>query len=430
MYTLTPSPLRTPLAGIAGHIGVGHAFSHNGFMQEDSLGFATLLQILHTAHPMDFTITDVEVHNDTVLVRTQHGGCGEATARHGFTPFEYTMMRRAIAQKCLAPQTLSTQVFGRMYGQGAAEPAAAFSLAIAKAYVNTIQKQWPEQCLYAPEEICGCCGEFLGGTLSLDGRPMAWLLSVNAALGGIGPVEDAEGTIPVGNKGILMQKLCMDTAPSLILESKAFVPHLADVVHENMFFARWNAEYDNPVVGTCLTKALQQSGVQFRMQEDAYPRNDMLAQETTRIGHKIMQLGETYAKAACSSTKVALAGELARIVSYDLGASIFMSDAIFRYAGGGGLWPGQGAVLSLLATQAYAKSVGSMVVTEQEIQQMADIALMTVLLVADRHAEAYSFVHARRPKLTAQEILRMTSPSYYEQEIAPTAPRQSTIKML
>lgn len=421
MYALTPSPLCAPLAGIAGHIGVGHAFSHSGFMQEDSVGFATLLQILHTAHAMDFTIANIEVTNNTVHVVTQDGGHGEATARHGFTPFERDMMQRAIAQKCLAPQTLATQIFGRMYGQGAAEPAAAFSLAIAKAYVQTVQKQWPEQCLHAPEEICGCCGEFLGGTLSLDGRPMAWLLSVNAALGGIGPVEDAEGTIPVGNKGILMQKLRMDTAPTLILESKAFVPYLADIVHENMFYARWNAEYDNPIVGQCLTRALEQSGVPFRVQEDAYPRNDMLSQETERIGHKIMQLGKTYAHTACSSVKVALAGDLARIVSHDLGASIFMSEAIFRYAGGGGLWPGQAAVLSLLATKPYAKSMGSMVITEQELLQMADIALMTVNFVADQHAEACSFVKARRPELSAQEILLMTSPAYYEQKIPTTA---------
>ena len=413
MHTLVPCSISPPLAALAGHIGVGHAYSHSGFMQEDSLGFATLLHILRSAHAMDFTIQEVEAKADTVQVTTRGGGCGHATARHGFTVFERDMMRRAVGENSLAPQTLATQIFGRMYGQGAAEPAAAFSLAIAKAFVQTVQKHWPEECLHAPEDIPGSCGEFLGGTLSLDGSPVAWLLSVNAAHGGIGPIEDAEGTIPVGNKGVLMRTLGMDAAPALILEAKAFVPQLADSVHEDMLFARWNADYDNPVVGQCLAQALQQSGVPHLVQEDAYPRNGALAEETARIGQIVMKLGETYAQTACSSAKVALAGELARIVSHDLGASIFMSDAIFRHAGGGGLWPGQAAVLSLLTTKAHAQEVGSLVATEEEILQMSDCALAAVALLTDRHASARKFVAARRPPLSPEELLRMASPDYY-----------------
>lgn len=415
MYRLAPSPIISPLAGITGHIGVGHAFSHSGFIQEDSVGFACLLGVLAMTHSMDFTIGHVEVTKDTVSVFTRQGGCGKASARHGFTPFEADIMQGAVSRLCLAPQTLATQLFGRMYGQGAAEPASTFSLAIAKAYLNTVQNYWPEQCIHTLEDITGCCGEFLGGTLAIDDLPIAWLLSVNAADGGIGPIEDGEGTIPVGNKGVLMEKIGMHTAPTLILESKAFIPSMKKDICNATFFARWNEAHDNPVVGKCLTEALIQSGLPYQMQDDAYPRNSQLAEETARIGKQIMQLGEQYAQTPTASTKVALAGELARIVSRDLGASIFMSDAIYRYASGGGLWPGHGAVLSLLATREYADEVGSMIVTEQELQQMGAIALRALNLVAQQHDAAQAYVLARRPALTPQQVLDMTQAPRQEQ---------------
>lgn len=412
MHTLVPSPITSPLAGITGHIGVGHAFSHSGFIQEDSVGFASLLYMLWITHKMDFTIAHVEVTKYTVQVVTKQGGSGKAFARHGFTPFEANIMQGAISKLCFAPQTLATQLFGRMYGQGAAEPAATFSLAIAKAYLNTVQKCWPEKCIHTLEEITGCCGEFLGGTLLLDDFPIAWLFSINASYGGIGPIEDAEGTIPVGNKGVLMEQIGMDTAPTLILESKAFIPSMQDEVCTEAFFARWNDAYDNPVVGKCLTQALAESGLPYHVRDDAYPRNASLAEETSRIGKQIMQLGEQYSQTPTASTKVAIAGELARIVSQDLGASIFMSEAIYSYASGGGLWPGHGAVLSLLVPRAYADEVGSMVVTEQELEQMSTIALATIKLVAKHHDAAQSYVLARRPALTPQQVLFLTLPCY------------------
>lgn len=393
MRTLASSPLVSPRAGLAGHIGVGHAYSHSGFMQEDSVGFAMVLEVLRRVCPMDFTIASVEVHGNTVSVTTEQGGQGSATAIRGYTPSERDMMQRVVGECCLAPQTLATRAFGRMYGQGANETASSFSLALSKAYVDTVRRCWPDATLYAQEDVLGCCGEFLGGMMSIDATPVAWLLSVNASEGGIGPVEDAEGTIPVGNKGKLMQELGIDMVPALILESKAYVPAMKEIVTENAFFARWNNEYDNPVVGACLVRALEESGLPFHADDEAYPRNASLASETRRIGELIAELGTAYSTTKSSHKKVLIAGELARIVSQDLGGSIFMSEAIFSYAGGGGLWPGHGAVLSLLATQEYAEAVISMIVTDEELAQSADISIETALLMAERYDEEIGRAH-------------------------------------
>ncbi|WP_027186839.1 hypothetical protein [Desulfovibrio cuneatus] len=411
MTTILPAAIAAPKAALAGHIGVGHAYSHSGFVQEDSVGFAALLHILQRACPMNFTVTKVDGEGDTVRVHTAQGGVGEGTALRGFTPFERDMMQRAVGQVCLAPQTAAVRIFGRIYGQGVCEPAAAFSLALAKAYVHTVQLAWPEATLHAPEDVAGGCGEFLGGNMSVHNEPVAWLLSVNASPGGIGPVEDAEGIIPIGNKGELMAALGMDTCPALILESKAYNPKLSDALAETTYYARWNEEHDNAVVGACLRMALEESGLPFKVQADAYPRNGALTDETKRIGDVIAQLGQEYASAQTASHKVTLAYRLACIASQDLGGSIFMSDVIFELAGAGGLWPGQAAVLSSLTSQDDLRRMGTLTVTEEELRRLADIALATACHMTQQHAAALRILEDKRPAHTPQQLLDLVSNS-------------------
>ena len=405
MTQLQPWAIVAPKAALAGHIGVGHAYSHSGFVQEDSVGFAALLHILQRACPMDFTVSKVDGEGDTVRVHTAQGGVGEGTALRGFTPFERDMMQRAVGECCLAPQTAAVRIFGRIYGQGVCEPAAAFSLALAKAYVHTVQLAWPEGTLYAPEDVPEGCGEFLGGSISVNNEPVAWLLSVNASPGGIGPVEDAEGIIPIGNKGELMAAMGMDVCPTLILESKAYNPKLSNVLAETTYYARWNEDHDNAVVGECLRRALEESGLPFKVQADAYPRNGALADETKRIGHVIAQLGNDYANATKASEKVTLAYRLACIASQDLGGSIFMSDAIFGLAGAGGLWPGQAAVLSSLTSQEDLQRMGTLTVTEEELHRLADIALATAYHMTQQHAAALCILENKKPEHTPRQLL-------------------------
>ncbi len=407
MSLFMPSAITTPKAALAGHIGVGHTYSHSGFVQEDSVGFATLLEVLRRACPMDFTLTRIDAEGDVVRVHTADGGVGEAVAKRGFTPFELRMMQQAVGTVSLAPQTTAIEIFGRMYGQGVSEPASAFSQAVAKAYVNTVQKVWPQETLYAQEDVPLCCGEFLGGCLTVNEQPVAWLLSVNATIGGIGPIEDAEGTIPIGNKGELMASLGMDTCPTLILESKAYVPDISSHISETTYYARWNAEHDNAVVGQCLHKALLKTGLPFKVDDNAYARNGALRDETQRIGKAIAQLGNEYADACSAPQKVTIAYALARIVSQDMGGSIFMSESIFAHAGAGGLWPGQAAVLSCLTTHSALLNFGAITVTESELRHLANIALMTVEYMAQCHAEAQEVLLQKRPLHTPQQLLQM-----------------------
>ncbi|MEI3478888.1 MAG: hypothetical protein V8Q84_06985 [Bilophila sp.] len=168
-------------------------------------------------------------------------------------------MQRAVGQRCAAPQTLASLVFGRVYGQGAGTQACAFCLAAAKAMLDTV-RAWPCALVSAPEDMPNCCGEYLGGVVEIDGVPVSWLLTINATCGGIGPNEDAEGCVPIGNKAQIVGALDMDTVPLLVLEGKAYAPALEPPLAHNALFVRWNGEYDNPVCGQCYERAARESG--------------------------------------------------------------------------------------------------------------------------------------------------------------------------
>lgn len=78
----------------AGHIGVGHANSHQGFVQDDATGFATLLALLLRVCPLDLTVTAVRTDEDKLTVSLACGGQGQASLSGGFSPFETDLLQR------------------------------------------------------------------------------------------------------------------------------------------------------------------------------------------------------------------------------------------------------------------------------------------------------------------------------------------------
>lgn len=55
---------KTGKVGLAGHIGVSHAHSHSGFVQEDGAGFSVLGKLFHLAAQVDLRIAQIEVATD------------------------------------------------------------------------------------------------------------------------------------------------------------------------------------------------------------------------------------------------------------------------------------------------------------------------------------------------------------------------------
>jgi hypothetical protein len=343
-------------------------------------------------------------------VTTRGGGTGEASAGRDFTLFEERLMQRVTGMRGYAPQTVATHAFGRIYGQGVMATAATFCLAVAKALVDTLRRTWPHATLSADENLPGTCGEFIGGSLLLDSQPVGWLLSINASQHGTGPNEDAEGCVPVGNKAVIMRSLGMLDSPIIMLEGKSFIPQLGDVVSETTILTRWNKDHDNPVVGECCARAAAASGLPCLVLDDTYPRMDNALEKNTRdTGEVIARLGAAYAKAQGAAEKIELAAGLARIVSEDMGGSIFMSNAVHQYAGNGGMWPGYGAMLSWTMSRNDIKHAVIPVIEDKDIQQGLIVLIEAGRLLIPRCAEAAAILHKRKPALTDEEINTLAS---------------------
>ena len=231
-------------------------------------------------------------------------------------------------------------------------------------------------------------------------------LPTDAMVEAVKMLAETEGILPVGNKGRLMQELGMCRIPCIVLESKAYSPGDSDALAASMPWIRWNQDSDNPAVGQCLVQAAQQCHAQAVVNDRAYPRRPGDLDRASRaLGEKIARLGQEYANARTSAQKVALAAVLADILEQEIGGTSFMSQAVHTVAAGGGLWPGQAAMLSLLASREEYRSLKVMITTRKELELLADIALAAAVLLRDRLPEASSFIQARSPQPEPERLL-------------------------
>ena len=194
---------KTGKVGLAGHIGVSHAHSHSSFVQEDGAGFSVLGKMFLLAAPADLRIAKIEVtaEQGRISITLEGGGCGTAEARCGITSAEVALMQSSLGENGICPQTLATMIFGRVHGQGILEVPATFITALARAVVATFVARYPEKFHFFEEDTPQSCGCYLGTILEVNGVAVSAILTVNAGLGGIGPNEDTEGNVPIGNKG-------------------------------------------------------------------------------------------------------------------------------------------------------------------------------------------------------------------------------------
>lgn len=355
---ITPHPEGKSILGISGHAGVGHVHSHCGFVQDDSAGFSTAIEIIKKAYPANTAIAEAsaDVLSGEVTVTTVDGGTGKATARRGFTPHEAKLVTNAKGLDTTYSQSSAFEVFGRVYGQGVLEAPVAFQAACCLAVMNTFEKKFPGSFVRGNEDMPNKIGGCIGTRLLIDDIPVAVMALVNANKGGLGPDEDLEGNIALGDKGRAMKELGIDHLPTIILESKAYVPALCEGVDHDRIWVRINAEADNQYVYNALLSGIEASNLPYLNSDGAYPRHTgELKDAVHTLGKRIAQIGETFANAATSAEKVKLISELALIVSQDAGGVTFMSAHMHDQVGGGGIMPGTSAVLSMTVSENYIK---------------------------------------------------------------------------
>ncbi len=395
-----------PRLAIAGHAGCGHVHSHNGFVQDDSAGLAVVIDLFRRATGIDPVVKSVagKVGLDGYFeVFTSQGGTGRCSARRGITPQEMELAQRLVGRSILSVHTLAVEAFGRLYGQGAHEPAVALETALANAALDTFAVQHPYAFTRAQEDSPNNCGLMVGTLLEIEGETVAVLGTVNATEGGIGPNEDLEGNALAGSKREIMDTLGMAALPTIVLESKTYWPAACNALDEPQFLIRAHSDSDNVHVAEALLAAAEAIGRRASYLPEQLARQPgALRQQTMAFGRRVAALGERIQVAEDSADKVALIAELIEYASQDGGGISFMSNAWHEVVGGIGMMPGTSAVLSLLVPRRSIEQTVIPCVDADDVKQYSAIVCGAVAGLRERLAAANDVVirHqlARQPK--------------------------------
>lgn len=366
--------------GISGHAGVGHVHSHSGFVQDDSAGLAAAALILKKALPVDTGISEVQasMKEGRITVRTNGGGEASASPRRGIAPFEKELLEtRGVNLDAAFSQNAAVRVFGRMYGQGVSETAACFQGACALAVLDTFVKAAPRRFhVSTPAGKSGYLDKAITTVLDVDGIPMALMLLVNFSEGGIGPAEDYEGNVPWDFKEPVMKAVGLDTVPTILIESKAYIPAFAPDLAENMLMLRAEEGTDNVTLAETLLKTAQERQIPCCLKTNAMPlAPGSLAKATAAYADRLIVLAGQLKAADDCMEKVRLTAELAELVSQDAGGVTFMGNTVNDQMRGAGIIPGSHAILSMIVTTKYKEYVKIPMLTEEDAEHYVTVIL-------------------------------------------------------
>ena len=386
---------------VAGHVGSGHCHSHNNYTQDDSGGLATVLTLFQEATGLSLVIKDIKVKTGMdgfVEVETQGGGYGKATARRGFTLQEARLAKTVIGREAIRTQAIVLEAFGRFYGQGIHEAPVALQTAIANAALDTFVKNYPDQFKSGYEDLAGACGLIAGAVLDFDDIAVSVLGTVNASVGGIGPIEDYEGNAAIGTKKKIMAELGMLDLPTIVIEGKVYSPVFSKDVNEPTFLVRQDPQADNSFVAASIVRAGEALGLPLLHREDVMVRTPgAMANQTKVLGEKIAVLGLKLQQAEYAQEKVDILAELAILVSQDGAGISFMTNRLHEVIGGTGMIHGTGAVFNYLVPVSYRQEFVFPFLTEQDmtryaaLTKQAVIELYKVLPEAAQHAKSHKY---------------------------------------
>ena len=380
---------------VAGHAGIGHVDGFGGFIQDDSAGFITTASLVKDHIHVDTNIKEVNINltKNTIQIITMDGGSSTSSPRRGITPKEAELMKSVINRDALYCQYLTVNTLGRMYGQGVLETPVSFQGALANSVVDTFKRKEPEKFKVAQEDIKINCG-LLGGMMGrINNINISYLMSVNQTKHGIGPVEDFEGNIALGAKRKLMIELEMLKCPTVILESKAYLPTISNQLKNDTFLIRAQEGIDNKIVAKALFDAAEELGYPVIFRNDLLPKKlGFMKQNTNNFAENIINYGKKLRKAELASEKVLLVSELAKLISQDAGSITCISNKIHDIVRGAGMIPGTAAVLSMLVTKEYYNHWKIPLFDKVDAEKTKNIVKLAINKLKPTIDEAYEYL--------------------------------------
>lgn len=371
---------------LAGHIGVGHLFSHSGFVQDDSLGFLTIVNLAQEFFGLNVELVGISADKDAIRVFTSYGGVGIGKPRRGLTPFEVKILSR-LGGNPLFIQQMALEAFGRFYGNGVSESAVSFMYALSESILDSLSKAVPSsKVLRSSDDLSSDI--VWGVNIDFNGVPLTLLATINGSRIGLGPCEDLEGNVYRGIKLRLLKSLKAVKVPTIVIESKAFNPALD--VKEESFLVRYNKDVDNSAVALSLIDSLKELSFPFLFIDTAFPlvSKPTIELEGKRFLLRLSKLIKSLSKAKTSKGKATVLGELAKLVSEDAGGVVFMSSRVNRVARAVGLMPGTGAVISMCLSKKYIEEYKIPFVTEEDLSKMVQVIKRAVVKLWDNIDQA------------------------------------------
>lgn len=372
---------------ISGHVGIGHVHSHSGFIQDDSAGFAVASSLLSRITGIDTTINIV--HGDpelnTITVKTNAGGTATLVPRRGITPRECELIKAIEGENAIYTQNLAIQAFGRIYGQGVSEVATTLQGVCALAVMNSFKRNLGENFLITEEtfknkyDLCG------GILIDVDNIPVSLMLVINGTNGGIGPDEDLEGNLNTGDKGRIMAELGADTVPTIVIESKAYIPSMAPDISENRFMIRAEEGIDSDEVGTALYESAKKLNIAAKYEKHLMPINPgSMAKATKNFADSIIEIARKLRTTDSADLKTQYTAQLAQLISEDAGGITFMSGTVNDRARGAGILPGITAVISMVTTDDYIKHCKIPMLNKTELESYIKIILSAIKMMDEK----------------------------------------------
>ncbi|MDX9801533.1 MAG: hypothetical protein RBT69_09380 [Spirochaetia bacterium] len=378
---ITLSSKNKGIIGLAGHAGIAHAHGANGFQQDDSVGFCAAGKIAAEALGVETHVKSVSCTTESITVSLSGGGSATTCPRRRVTPQEAQMMKRAEGSDALFSQGIAAAVFGRVYGQGAGEPAACFQAALTLAVIDAFKKASPDKVFVVPESSDNA-GVVMGTVVDYGDIPVALVIPVNYTAGGIGPDEDYEGNYMHGEKGEMMSEIGFPL-PTIVAESKVY-SFLSEKTEKDSFLIRYSKEKGNPDVAMALEASCRELGLPYIIRDDLLSYDGYGFQSlAVKFAEKLENQAFALRNTEKASVKVRIVAELARMVSEDAASFTYMSRNIFTAASSPGLQPGTAAVLSMIVCKQYITDNVIPLLTETERDNYVKIILSTIIKLAE-----------------------------------------------
>lgn len=212
------------------------------------------------------------------------------------------------------------------------------------------------------------------GSFRIHGLDVSVMALVNATAGGIGPNEDVEGNVDLYGKTAVMERFGLRRAPTLLVEGKVCAKPLSPVISEPTFLIRAYPSDDNPAAARAYIRAAERLGFPAVYREELLARDPKAMRSLTeQMGRRLEALGIALQRAASSAEKVAIAAEVNRFASEELGGITFMSEDIHAVMGGVGQIPGTTACMSLFIPDEELKAAVIPVLSMADANRFADM---------------------------------------------------------